>query len=521
MTWHRAYRAFPLLVLIAATGCDGHEPLAPLFMVVGAPANLTATAISFSQISLSWQDNANSPNESGFEVHRSSTGPAGSFGFIGTAGPQATSYSDAGLTGLTQYCYKVRAYRVTGKKTTYSEFSAVACATTPRAPVPTAPSAVNAAPFQGYRIDIAWTDNSADETGFRVEHSPSATGPWTTLVTAGANATSAFDWQIALEQPLCYRVFGYNSYGDSDPSNVACTAVPAAPSNLVASLSGTAVDLSWTNNSTVAGGVEVQRAGEGEISAVIANVDANTAVYHDAPPPDNTYTYFVRATEHGGTSGSSNTVQVLIAISPPQAPTVVDAVPAGSNGVSVAWNDASHNEEGFRVERSTDGGLSWVAAGNTGMNELSFGDYAIEVVSEHEFCYHVIAFNHVGESAPSIRDCTTPPAAPTDFTAIAIDDYTVDLTWADNSAVAEGYQVWVDDGYYGQYVVADLPAGTTSFQLVGYYAYGYLFGVAAVKDGGYSDFQWTYAAPPAGVARVRAAPPKAFHPPHQRKLTGR
>src|SRR3989442_578577 len=86
MTWHRAYRAFPLLVLIAATGCDGHEPLAPLFMVVGAPANLTATAISFSQISLSWQDNANSPNESGFEGHRSSTGPAGAFGFIASAG---------------------------------------------------------------------------------------------------------------------------------------------------------------------------------------------------------------------------------------------------------------------------------------------------------------------------------------------------------------------------------------------------------------------------------------------------
>ena len=517
MAW-RGYRVLPFLAVIAAAGCDGHEPLAPLFMVVSAPGNLTATPTSFSQISLSWQDNSNSPSESGFEVHRSGTGPAGTFALVGTPAAQATGYFDAGLTGLTQYCYKVRAYRTTGHKTTFSDFSAVACATTPGAPVPAAPSGLTATPYLGYAIRATWTDNSTDENGFRAERGPSAAGPWTTILTLYPNTTVLTDY-VAVEQPECYRVVAFNSYGDSDPSNAACTAVPAAPSVLHAIVVGTGVDLTWSDNSSVEDGFEVQRASQGEAFSVVANLDMNTTSYHDEPPPDNTYTYFVRAKKDGGTSGPAYSEQVVVAISPPSAPANLDAMPSGSNGVAMSWTDLT-NETGFRVERSTDHGLSWVEAGSTGMNELSFGDYSVEVVSEHEVCYHVIAFNSLGESPASNSDCTTPPAAPTDFAAIAIDDYTVDLTWTDNSPAAEGYQVWVDDGYYGAYPVADLPAGTTSFQLVGYYAYGYLFGVAAVKDGGYSDFQWTYAAPPAGVARVRAAPPKNFHPPRQRKLTG-
>ncbi len=278
MAWQRGYRVLPFLAVIAAAGCDGHEPLAPLFMVVSAPGNLTATPTSFSQISLSWQDNSNSPSESGFEVHRSGTGPAGTFALVGTPAPQATGYFDAGLTGLTQYCYKVRAYRTTGHKTTFSDFSAVACATTPGAPVPAAPSGLTATPYLGYAIRATWTDNSTDENGFRAERGPSAAGPWTTILTLYPNTTVLTDY-VAVEQPECYRVFAFNSYGDSDPSNAACTAVPAAPSVLLAIVVGTGVDLTWTDNSSVEDGFEVQRASQGEAFSVVANLDMNTTSY--------------------------------------------------------------------------------------------------------------------------------------------------------------------------------------------------------------------------------------------------
>ena len=73
--------AAPLLLLLVA-GCDSELPLAPSFDVSkgvagGAPTNLTASAASYHQIWLAWQDN--STNEDGWEVWRSTTGPTGTF----------------------------------------------------------------------------------------------------------------------------------------------------------------------------------------------------------------------------------------------------------------------------------------------------------------------------------------------------------------------------------------------------------------------------------------------------------
>ena len=72
-----------------------------------APASaLTATAISASQIDLSWSDNAD--NESGFRIERSLDGAA--WEAVGLAGADQESFSDTGLDPDTQYHYRVVAY---------------------------------------------------------------------------------------------------------------------------------------------------------------------------------------------------------------------------------------------------------------------------------------------------------------------------------------------------------------------------------------------------------------------------
>ena len=517
MGWSRGSRAFTVLLLISAVGCDGREPLAPSFMFVGAPGSFTATAVAFNQINLTWQDN--STNETGFEVYQSTTGPAGSFSFLATTGPRATSYSDVGVVGSKQYCYEVRAFRTTGRKNNYSDFSAVACATTPRAPVPAAPSSVSAAPYYGYSytIHVIWTDNSTDESGFRVERSASASGPWIALATFYPNTTSIYDYQVTLEQPACYRVFGFNSYGDSDPSNVACTAVPAAPTNLTASLVGTGVNLTWTDNSGVEDGFEVQRASQSEGWSVVANLDMNTTAYHDEPPPDNTYSYSVRAKKDGGTSGSAYSEQVVVAISAPAAPNYADASPAGSNTVGIFWSDPSLNETGFRVERLSDG-ATWTAAGNAVANATVFWDDPVP--SEELVCYRVVAFNLVGDSPPSDSSCTKPPAAPTVVAATPLDAETIEFTWTDNSNVEQGYQVLLDDGYDDPFPIATLDANVTSFQYVDPYGYYYSYFVVAIRDGGMSDRAWFETpAPPGGSAAVRGSPSRVT--PRQRGIKGR
>ncbi len=86
-----------------------------------APTGLTATAVSSSQIDLSWTDNAN--NEKGYNIERKITG---SFSEIATVGANETSYSNTGLVPSTTYTYRVCAYNDAGA----SDFSDEVSATT-------------------------------------------------------------------------------------------------------------------------------------------------------------------------------------------------------------------------------------------------------------------------------------------------------------------------------------------------------------------------------------------------------
>src|SRR5207244_13195144 len=88
-----------------------------------SPSTLAATAISRSEIDLSWTDN--SANEDGFRIERSTDGT--NFAEIATVGPNVTTYADTGLTRNKQYYYRVRAYNSAGT----SAYSNVASAETP------------------------------------------------------------------------------------------------------------------------------------------------------------------------------------------------------------------------------------------------------------------------------------------------------------------------------------------------------------------------------------------------------
>jgi hypothetical protein len=91
-----------------------------------APGALAATAISSSQIDLSWTDN--SLNENIFRIERSTNGV--SFAQIGSVGAGVRTYSDTGLTGNTIYFYRVRANNNTGN----SSYTNTSSATTSPSP---------------------------------------------------------------------------------------------------------------------------------------------------------------------------------------------------------------------------------------------------------------------------------------------------------------------------------------------------------------------------------------------------
>ncbi|MHB9061249.1 MAG: fibronectin type III domain-containing protein [Desulfobacteria bacterium] len=81
---------------------------------VAAPSQLSATAGTGVQVTLTWTDS--SANESGFRIERR-TPPGGAYSVIGTVGPNVTSFADNADTGLAadaNYFYRVESFDTGG-----------------------------------------------------------------------------------------------------------------------------------------------------------------------------------------------------------------------------------------------------------------------------------------------------------------------------------------------------------------------------------------------------------------------
>ena len=483
-----------------ATAPDSAAKLAAA-VAAGAPTALSAWPSTDVQIELSWQDN--STNETGFEIHRSTTGASGAFALVKAVNANVTTTSDPGRTPLTEYCYKVRSVRAHGK-TTYSDFSNVACATTYGKPAP--PASITTTRQWWGVITVAWSA-APTATGYRLQRSPTGADPWTAVTTSDPASTSFDDPVRTGEEQACYRVIAYNTWGESAPSSASCSILLAGPTGLEATAvpNDGGVDVHWTNNSLIADGYEVQRSGSDLVFTAIGSVGASVQQFHDGVTAQGRYWYRVRARKGTEFSVFSNTDDALIVKAPPSAPTNVSTLPSSSSSITVNWEYTATDADSFFVQRSTDGQATWTLAGRASWylyaSQYGFGDSGL--TAEHEVCYRVIAHNDGGDSPPSNVSCSTPMAAPTNLVATPIGSTGIRLTWTANSTAHDGYEVLrmycYQGGYYGggwycDYITIasvdrsatsydDMPLGPSEF---------YSYVVVAYKQGltsrGYSDW---------------------------------
>lgn len=96
------------------------SPFVPAGNVATTPSNFQASAISASQINLSWTDTA---NESNYIVERASSS-GGAYVVIATLPANTTSYANTGLSASTTYFYRIKSTNASGSSAYSSAVSA-------------------------------------------------------------------------------------------------------------------------------------------------------------------------------------------------------------------------------------------------------------------------------------------------------------------------------------------------------------------------------------------------------------
>ena len=185
--------------------------------VPAAPTNLTATAVSSSQIDLDWDDM--STNESGFRIDRRQTGSTTWTVPFASVGANVSAYNDTGLPAETRFYYKVKAYNAGGNSSESNQADATTLAVVP---VPDPPTNLTATAVSSSQIDLDWDDMSTNESGFRIDRRQTGSTTWTVpFASVGANVSAHNDSGLPAETKFYYRVRAYNATGESANTAVA------------------------------------------------------------------------------------------------------------------------------------------------------------------------------------------------------------------------------------------------------------------------------------------------------------
>jgi hypothetical protein len=187
---------------------------------------------------------------------------------------------------------------------------------------PAAPTNCQATYVSSVRIDVDWTDNANNETGFKVESSIDG-GAYSQIGTTGANPTTPMysDTSTSQNHSYQYRVRATNAEGDSTyctPTSVIYTN-PAAPSGATAThTADLEITVSWTDNSAYEDRFCIRRSKNGgtygSCAYVVSGPYVDNTITQAEYDAGDSFTYRVRAeiSTQGRVSSWSTSNQVVV-----------------------------------------------------------------------------------------------------------------------------------------------------------------------------------------------------------------
>lgn len=237
--WGGQYNGYFLLnSLIPVTGWDfsyfqwAYFNLFPGVTISGTVTNTSAQPLAGVSISLSGAGTATTDANGVYSIAVSS-------GYSGTATPSLAGYT---------FTPSSRSYTNITSNQTAQNYSGGASP-------PNAPSNLIAMPASYTQINLFWTDNSNNESGFLIDYMLAGNPTWYYLATVGADNTYYAHMGLLPGTGLTYRVLAYNSAGNSAYaySTQVFTPSPPPPANLATTgIQQNGAVLSWNEMGTAA-----------------------------------------------------------------------------------------------------------------------------------------------------------------------------------------------------------------------------------------------------------------------------
>lgn len=368
---------------------------------------LTATAVSSSQINLSWTASTDTGGSglAGYKLFRAG---------IQIATLTGISYSDTGRSPSTQYCYTVLAYDNSGNASAQSSSQCATTAAAPDATAPTVPT-LTVTVISSSQINLSWTASTdsggSGLAGYKIYKSG--------VQIHTTTSTSYSDTGLSPSTQYCYTVAGYDNAGNTSAqstsqcgttSAAADTTPPTVPTLTATAASSTQVNLSWTASTDTGGsglsGYKVFRAG-----SQIATTSGTS--YSDAGlSPSTSYCYTVASYDNAGNTSSQSSTQCATTTAAPDttAPSVpvVTATVISSSQINLGWpasTDAGGSGlAGYKIYR---GGVQIATTSSTSYSDIGLS-------ANTTYCYTVASYDNAGNtSAQSTSACGTTPSVPT------------------------------------------------------------------------------------------------------------
>lgn len=412
----------------------------------------------------------------------------GPWGQLATVPSEVQHLDDPSVAQGGTYGYRLRACNADG----CSSHSAEVRVTTPLTP-PSPPTSLTATTLGPHRIRVAWTDASADGTGFRIRRNSG--GSWKQVGEVPAGSTTWEDEGLEPGTVHRYQVQACGEGGCSVFSPEASTRTddlpPGSPTALVAEALGpTLVRLTWEDGEGVAEVVRVQRRTGGTWTEV-GTTEAGVGLFEDGNAlPATVHEYRLRGCNGGGCSPLTGTIAVTTPDAPPSAPEGLSASAAGADRIHLVWTDRSANETHFELQRREATG-EWSAAATVGPGTSAFQDTGLATGTL--FAYRIRACGAAGcsqwEGPASATTGLPAPAAPGNLTATPSGATSITLAWQDLASNETRFEIErrVSGGAWGP--IHTTAALATGWQDTGVSA-GQLHGyrVRACNEGGCSAF---------------------------------